>query len=51
MKLFEPLNIGGIRIANRVMVPAMVTRLSGEDGLVNRDIVDRYVLTPRVAPA
>jgi 2,4-dienoyl-CoA reductase-like NADH-dependent reductase (Old Yellow Enzyme family) len=43
MKLFEPLNVGGIRIANRVMVPAMVTRLSGEDGLVNRDIVDRYV--------
>jgi 2,4-dienoyl-CoA reductase-like NADH-dependent reductase (Old Yellow Enzyme family) len=43
MKLFEPLNVGGIRIANRVMVPAMVTRLSGEDGLVNQDIVDRYV--------
>ena len=43
MKLFEPLNVGGFRIANRVMVPAMVTRLSGEDGLVNRDIVDRYV--------
>jgi hypothetical protein len=29
-------------VANRVMVPAMVTRLSGEHGLVNRDI-DRYV--------
>jgi 2,4-dienoyl-CoA reductase-like NADH-dependent reductase (Old Yellow Enzyme family) len=43
MKLFEPLNVGGMRIANRVMVPAMVTRLSGEDGLVNQDIVDRYV--------
>jgi 2,4-dienoyl-CoA reductase-like NADH-dependent reductase (Old Yellow Enzyme family) len=25
------------------MVPAMVTRLSGEDGLVNKDISDRYV--------
>ena len=25
------------------MVPAMVTRLSGEDGLVNQDITDRYV--------
>jgi 2,4-dienoyl-CoA reductase-like NADH-dependent reductase (Old Yellow Enzyme family) len=42
MKLFEPLNIGGMHIANRVMVPAMVTRLSGEDGLVNQDIMDRY---------
>ena len=37
MKLFEPLNIGTMTIANRVMVPAMVTRLSGEDGLVNQD--------------
>lgn len=43
MKLFEPLDVGGMRIANRVMVPAMVTRLSGEDGLVNQDITDRYV--------
>jgi 2,4-dienoyl-CoA reductase-like NADH-dependent reductase (Old Yellow Enzyme family) len=43
MKLFEPLNIGGLIIANRIMVPAMVTRLSGEDGLVNQDIIDRYV--------
>ena len=30
-------------IPNCVMVPAMVTRLSGEDGLVNKDISDRYV--------
>ena len=43
MKLFEPLNVAGMTIVNRVMVPAMVTRLSGEDGLVNRDIIDRYV--------
>ncbi len=43
MKLFEPLNVGGMVIPNRVMVPAMVTRLSGEDGLVNKDISDRYV--------
>ena len=43
MKLFEPLNVGGMLIPNRVMVPAMVTRLSGEDGLVNKDITDRYV--------
>ena len=43
MKLFEPLNAGGMVIPNRVMVPAMVTRLSGEDGPVNKDITDRYV--------
>lgn len=29
-------------LPNRVVVPAMVTRLSGEDGLVNGDVIDRY---------
>src|SRR3974390_2253252 len=43
MKLFEPLDIGGTLIQNRIMVPAMVTRLSGEDGFVNQDITNRYV--------
>lgn len=43
MKLFEPLNVGGMRIPNRIMVPAMVTRLSGADGFVNEDITNRYV--------
>jgi 2,4-dienoyl-CoA reductase-like NADH-dependent reductase (Old Yellow Enzyme family) len=43
MRLFEPLNIGAMVVSNRIMVPAMVTRLSGEDGLVNQDIIDRYV--------
>jgi len=43
MKLFEPLDAGGIKLVNRIMVPAMVTRLSGEDGFVNQDITDRYV--------
>ncbi len=43
MKLFEPLNIKGMIIPNHIMVPAMVTRLSGDDGFVNQDIVDRYV--------
>jgi len=43
MKLFQPLNINGMVIQNRIMVPAMVTRLSGEDGVVNQDIIDRYV--------
>ena len=43
MKLFEPLDINGMVIPNRIMVPAMVTRLAGEDGFVNQDITDRYV--------
>ncbi len=42
MRLFEPLDINGMVIPNRILVPAMVTRLSGEDGYVNDDIIDRY---------
>mgnify|MGYP006318185377 FL=1 len=41
MKLLEPININGMKVPNRVMVPAMVTRLSGEDGFVTREISDR----------
>ncbi|MFO1218047.1 MAG: hypothetical protein U1E89_06620 [Burkholderiaceae bacterium] len=43
MKLLEPITINGLRVPNRVMVPAMVTRLSGEDGFVNDTISDRYL--------
>ena len=43
MDLFDPLDINGMVIPNRTFVPAMVTRLSGEDGHVNQDIIDRYV--------
>jgi len=42
MRLFEPLDINGMVIPNRTLVPAMVTRLSGEDGFVNQSIIDRY---------
>jgi len=42
MKLLEPLAINAMTLPNRVAVPAMVTRLSGEDGFVNADIIDRY---------
>jgi len=41
--LLTPLDINGMMLPNRVAVPAMVTRLSGEDGLVNQDITERYV--------
>lgn len=43
MKLLEPIVIGSMRVPNRVMVPAMVTRLSGNDGFVTQAISDRYV--------
>lgn len=43
MKLFEPLDLRGMVIPNRVMVPAMVTHLCKEDGFVTGDTIDRYV--------
>jgi 2,4-dienoyl-CoA reductase-like NADH-dependent reductase (Old Yellow Enzyme family) len=41
--LFSPLTINGMVLPNRFVVPAMVTRLPGEDGFVNQDTSDRYV--------
>ncbi len=40
--LDTPLQLGPVTVANRYAVPAMVTRLSGDDGFVNDDIVERY---------
>ncbi|MHC4840331.1 MAG: NADH:flavin oxidoreductase [Planctomycetota bacterium] len=42
-KLFSELIINSITLPNRIVVPAMVTRLSGEDGHINQDITDRYL--------
>ena len=41
--LFEPFPIRTMTLPNRLVLPAMVTRLSGEDGIVNDDIRARYV--------
>jgi dimethylglycine catabolism A len=41
--LFEPFPIRTMTLPNRLVLPAMVTRLSGEDGVVNDDIRARYV--------
>jgi 2,4-dienoyl-CoA reductase-like NADH-dependent reductase (Old Yellow Enzyme family) len=41
--LFTPLKIRTMTLQNRIVLPAMVTRLSGEDGVVNEDIRARYV--------
>ncbi len=43
MNLLQPIKLGPMTAPNRVLVPAMVTRLSGEDGYVNEAIIDRYV--------
>lgn len=43
MLLFTPFHINGMLLQNRLILPAMVTRLSGEDGFVNRDIRERYL--------
>ncbi len=41
--VFSPLPIRTMTLPNRIVLPAMVTRLSGEDGVVNDDIRARYV--------
>ena len=43
MKLLEPVTLNGMTLPNRIVVPAMVTRLSGEDGFVNDAVRDRYL--------
>lgn len=43
MVLLSPYRVGPLTLPNRIVLTAMVTRLSGEDGVVNRDITDRYV--------
>lgn len=43
LTVLSPIRVGPVTLSNRVVLPAMVTRLSGEDGHVNADIEDRYV--------
>jgi 2,4-dienoyl-CoA reductase-like NADH-dependent reductase (Old Yellow Enzyme family) len=50
VKLLDPVTVNGLRLPNRIVLPAMVTRLSGEDGHVNGDILDRYVRFARGEP-
>jgi len=45
MKLFEPYTINGkLRLKNRIVMPALVTRLATEDGEVTEELRDRYLL-------
>ncbi len=41
--LFDPFTVNSLTLPNRLVVPAMVTRLSGEDGHVNEAIRQRYL--------
>lgn len=41
--LFSPLQLNGVRVANRVWLPAMVTWLSNDAGEVTDDVTKRYV--------
>ena len=42
ISVFTSLAVGSTTIPNRLAVPAMVTRLSGEDGFVNDAVTERY---------
>ncbi len=48
--LFSPYRLNRLALPNRIVLTAMVTRLSGSDGLVNQDIIDRYVRFARGEP-
>src|SRR5690242_1681831 len=50
MLLMEPFRVGSLTLPNRIVLTAMVTRLSGEDGFVNQDIRDRYLRFARGEP-
>ncbi len=40
--LYSSLDLGPLQVVNRFAVPAMVTRLSSDDGYVNEDVIERY---------
>jgi 2,4-dienoyl-CoA reductase-like NADH-dependent reductase (Old Yellow Enzyme family) len=48
--LFSPITINGVRLENRVWLPAMVTWLSNDDGIVTDDVTERYLSYARGEP-
>ncbi len=45
MKLFEPFTINGkLRLRNRIVMPALVTRLATEEGEITEELIERYLL-------
>jgi len=48
MKLFEPYRINGkLDLKNRIVMPALVTRLATEEGEITEELLDRYLLYAR----
>ena len=48
MILFQPYTISGkMEIPNRIVMPPLVTRLATDEGMVTRELVERYVLYSR----
>ena len=39
-KLFEPIRIRGMEVKNRIVLPAMGTKMAAEDGNVTQQIID-----------
>lgn len=48
--LFSPLRINSVTLPNRIVITAMVTRLSGTDGYVNESVRERYLRFARGEP-
>jgi len=45
MKLFEPFTISGkLTLENRIVMPALVTRLATEEGDITQELLERYLL-------
>ena len=42
-KLFEPIRIRGMEVKNRIVLPAMGTKMAAEDGNVTQQIIDYQV--------
>ncbi|MBP1739810.1 MAG: NADH:flavin oxidoreductase, partial [Deltaproteobacteria bacterium] len=48
MKLFEPFTVNGkLTLKNRIVMPALVTRLATEEGEITEELVERYLLYAR----
>ena len=49
-RLFSPLRVGGLELAQRTWVPAMVPWRATEDGFVSPDVIDWYARLARGRP-
>jgi len=48
VRLFEPYNINGkLSLRNRIVMPALVTRLATEEGEITEELLERYLLYAR----